>query len=87
MTTLIEVELPRYTITPLDRSSDEYWQTFSGGADRDQEHHGLLERAESTFSMVEEGRVRGFLRGGELEGIPLAEVDSGKEAIQNTIRR
>ena len=79
MTTLIEVELPRYTITPLDRSSDQYWQTSSGGADRDQEHHGLLERAESTFSMVEEGRVRGFLRGGSWRAFHWRKLIVGKK--------
>lgn len=61
MTSLIEVDLPRYTIAPLDRSDPDYWRldasSFAG------DRHALL-RAESTLSMVEEGRVQGFLRGG-----------------------
>lgn len=61
MTSLIEVDLPRYTITPLERAEHSYWKldesNFAG------DRHALL-RAESTLSMVEEGRVQGFLRGG-----------------------
>lgn len=61
MTSLIEVDLPRYTIAPLDRSDPAYWKvdgsSFAG------DRHALL-RADSTLSMVEEGRVQGFLRGG-----------------------
>lgn len=61
MTSLIEVDLPRYTIAPLERAEHSYWRlddlTFAG------DRHALL-RAESTLSMVEEGRVQGFLRGG-----------------------
>ena len=79
MTTLIEVELPRYTITPLERSSDDYWRTTAEGQDRDQEHHGLLERAESTLSMVEEGRVRGFLRGGSWRAFHWRKLIVGKK--------
>ncbi|KAK5235198.1 hypothetical protein LTR47_004034 [Exophiala xenobiotica] len=63
MTSLIEVELPRYTIAPLERHNDEYWKPTSEGQD-EEEHHRLLGRTETTLSMVEEGRVRGFLRGG-----------------------
>lgn len=64
MTSLIEVELPRYTIAPLDRHNQEYWRTSEDIHSIEDEHHNLLARAESTLSMVEEGRVRGFLRGG-----------------------
>jgi hypothetical protein len=63
MTSLIEVELPRYTITSLDRSDEDYWKV-NGHPEREGEHHRLLARPESTLSMVEEGRVQGFLRGG-----------------------
>lgn len=64
MTSLIEVELPRYTIAPLERNNNDYWKNTGDGQEVDSEHHRLLGRAESTLSMVEEGRVRGFLRGG-----------------------
>lgn len=64
MTSLIEVELPRYTIAPLERNSNDYWRTSGDGQEAEGEHHRLLDRAESSLSMVEEGRVRGFLRGG-----------------------
>ncbi|KAK4943255.1 hypothetical protein LTR10_017097 [Elasticomyces elasticus] len=64
MTSLIEVELPRYAIAPLDRNNDDYWKTTTESQEQAGEHHRLLDRAESTLSMVEEGRVRGFLRGG-----------------------
>ena len=67
MTGSIEVELPRYTIAPLDRHQDQYWETSAEGRDGDGEDQHLLERgdrAESTLSMIEEGRVRGYLRGG-----------------------
>ncbi|KIV76895.1 hypothetical protein PV11_08745 [Exophiala sideris] len=64
MTSLIEVELPRYAIAPLDRNNDDYWKPTTEGQEQAGEHHRLLDRAESTLSMVEEGRVRGFLRGG-----------------------
>lgn len=67
MTSMVEVELPRYTIAPLDRHEEEYWAASSEGQEASEEHHHLLERgdrAESTLSMVEEGRVQGYLRGG-----------------------
>ncbi|KAJ9603345.1 hypothetical protein H2200_012123 [Cladophialophora chaetospira] len=67
MTSMVEVEMPRYTIAPLDRHEEEYWAGSSDGLESNEEHHHLLERgdrAESTLSMVEEGRVRGYLRGG-----------------------
>ncbi len=67
MTSMVEVELPRYTIAPLDRHEEEYWAASSDGHESGEEHHHLLERsdrAETTLSMVEEGRVRGYLRGG-----------------------
>jgi hypothetical protein len=68
MTSMVEVELPRYTIAPLDRHEEEYWAGTNEGFEAGEEqHHHLLERgdrAESTLSMVEEGRVSGFLRGG-----------------------
>ncbi|KAL2426544.1 hypothetical protein ABEF95_009302 [Exophiala dermatitidis] len=64
MTNLIEVELPKYTIAPLERNDPDYWQTTMEGQCEEEEHHRLLERAESTLSMAEEDRVQGFLRGG-----------------------
>ncbi|KIX09724.1 uncharacterized protein Z518_00805 [Rhinocladiella mackenziei CBS 650.93] len=64
MTSLIEVELPRYTIAPLERNNEDYWKIADEGQELGEEHHRLLDRAESTLSMIEEGRVRGFLRGG-----------------------
>jgi hypothetical protein len=60
MSSLIEVDLPRYTIAPLDRSNPEYWTLDSSSTG---DRHTLL-RTESTLSMVEEGRVQGFLKGG-----------------------
>jgi hypothetical protein len=79
MTTLIEVELPRYTITPLERNCDDYWCTSNDSYDRNEEHHGLLERAESTLSMVEEGRVKGFLRGGSWRAFHWRKLIVGKK--------
>ncbi|KEF61486.1 uncharacterized protein A1O9_03052 [Exophiala aquamarina CBS 119918] len=64
MTSLIEVELPRYTIAPLERNNNDYWKNTGHGQETESEHQRLLDRAESTLSMIEEGRVRGFLRGG-----------------------
>ncbi|RMZ86031.1 hypothetical protein DV737_g294, partial [Chaetothyriales sp. CBS 132003] len=66
MTSLIEVELPQYTIAPLERNHEEYWRTTAEELDDDQHQpdQGLLARAQSTLSMAEEGRVFGFLRGG-----------------------
>ena len=63
MTSLVEVELPRYTIATLERGEGQYWNT-TDSTEEEGEHHRLLDRAESTLSMVEEGRVRGYLRGG-----------------------
>lgn len=68
MTSLIEVEMPRYTIAPLERADERYWAVNTGGrvghGAREGEAHQLLDRMESTLSMLEEGRVKGFLRGG-----------------------
>jgi hypothetical protein len=61
MTSLIEVDLPRHAIAPLDRGDPDYWRLDSSSFAGDR--HALL-RTESTLSMVEEGRVQGFLRGG-----------------------
>ncbi|OAP61334.1 hypothetical protein AYL99_03537 [Fonsecaea erecta] len=82
MTSLIEVELPRYTIAPLERGNEDYWKTSTEGRDASQEeHHHLLalDRAESTLSMVEEGRVRGFLRGGSWRGFHWKKLIVGKK--------
>jgi hypothetical protein len=79
MTTLIEVELPRYTITPLERNSDEYWRTTDQHGHEGSEQEALLERAESTLSMVEEGRVRGYLRGGSWRAFHWRKLMVGKK--------
>ncbi|KIW27496.1 uncharacterized protein PV07_07230 [Cladophialophora immunda] len=80
MTSLIEVELPRYTIAPLERGNEEYWKTTAEGREAPEEHHHLLtlDRAESTLSMIEEGRVRGFLRGGSWRGFHWKKLIVGK---------
>ena len=64
MTNLIEVELPRYTIAPLERQDERYWRTADDGYEGHEEHHRLLDRSQTTLSMIEEGRVSGYLRGG-----------------------
>ena len=64
MTNLIEVELPRYTIAPLERQDERYWRTADDGHEGHEEHHRLLDRSQTTLSMIEEGRVSGYLRGG-----------------------
>ncbi|EXJ72474.1 uncharacterized protein A1O5_04979 [Cladophialophora psammophila CBS 110553] len=81
MTSLIEVELPRYTIAPLERSDEDYWKTTTEGKEASEEHHHLLtlDRAESTLSMIEEGRVRGFLRGGSWRGFHWKKLIVGKK--------
>jgi hypothetical protein len=79
MTTLIEVELPRYTITPLDRNNEEYWRTIGQHDPYGSEQEALLERAESTLSMVEEGRVRGYLRGGSWRAFHWRKLMVGKK--------
>jgi hypothetical protein len=64
MSSQVEVELPTYTIATLERSSELYWKLDGGNTERG---HGVghgVARAESSLSMIEEGRVRGFLRGG-----------------------
>ena len=64
MTSQVEVELPTCTIAPLDRNSELYWKLENGNTEH---KHGIglgMNRAESSLSMIEEGRVRGFLRGG-----------------------
>lgn len=79
MTSLIEVELPRYAIAPLDRNNDDYWKTTSEGQELEAEHHRLLDRSESTLSMIEEGRVRGFLRGGSWRAFHWKKLIVGKK--------
>jgi hypothetical protein len=64
MSNLIEIELPKYALAPLERSHADYWQPTNEGQVGEHEHHHLLTRAESTLSMMEEGRVLGFLKGG-----------------------
>ncbi|RMD39432.1 hypothetical protein DV735_g5695, partial [Chaetothyriales sp. CBS 134920] len=69
MTSLVEVELPQYTIAPLERNHDEYWHTTTDELLDDerphQPHQALLVRAQSSLSAAaEEGRVASFLRGG-----------------------
>ena len=67
MTGSIEVELPRYTIAPFDRDQDQYWELSADCQEGTAEERHLLDggdRVESTLSMVEEGRVTGYLRGG-----------------------
>jgi hypothetical protein len=64
MSSLIEIELPRYALAPLERSHEDYWQPTNEGQVGEHEHHHLLARAESTLSMMEQGRVQGFLKGG-----------------------
>ena len=60
MTSLVEVELPRYTIAALDRNDAQYWKVASDHKERFE----VLGRQESTLSMIEHGQVSGFLRGG-----------------------
>ena len=66
MTSQVEVELPTFTIAPLERSSELYWKLDAGSVEHGHGHalHQSVARAESSLSMIEEGRVRGFLRGG-----------------------
>lgn len=64
MSSLIEIELPKYTLAPLERSHEDYWLPTNEGQAGEHEHHHLLARAQSTLSMIEEGRVHGFLKGG-----------------------
>ena len=64
MSSLLEIELPRYTIAPLDRHSEEYWKIRDAGYMTNSDKRQLLSRAESTLSMIEEGKVQGFLKGG-----------------------
>ena len=64
MSSLLEIELPRYTIAPLDRHSEEYWKIRDAGYMTSNDKRQLLSRAESTLSMIEEGKVQGFLKGG-----------------------
>lgn len=78
MSTLIEVELPRYTITPLERNGDNYWRTTDQLATGVGEQNALLERTESTLSIVEEGRVKGFLRGGSWRAFHWRKLMVGK---------
>jgi hypothetical protein len=83
MSSMVEVELPRYTLAPFDRHEDIYWTSAHSGADVDngEETHHLLElgnRAESTLSMVDEGRVRGYLRGGSWRAFHWRKLVVGK---------
>ena len=66
MTSQVEVELPTFTIAPLERSSELYWKLNAGSVEHGHGHtlHQSVTCAESSLSMIEEGRVRGFLRGG-----------------------
>ena len=64
MTSQIEVELPTYTVAPLERSSELYWKLEQGNPEHGHSITFGVNRAESSLSMIEEGRVRGFLRGG-----------------------
>ena len=66
MTSQVEVELPTFTIAPLERSSELYWKL---DADNIEHGHGYalhqsVAHAESSMSMIEEGHVRGFCEGG-----------------------
>ena len=79
MTSLIEVELPRYAIAPLERTNQDYWKATRERQELDGEHHRLLDRAESTLSMVEEGRVRGYLRGGSWRAFHWKKLIVGKK--------
>lgn len=64
MSSLIEIELPRYTIAPLERHCEEYWKIKQGSHIWSDDRLALITRAESTLSLVEDARVRGFLTGG-----------------------
>jgi hypothetical protein len=66
ITSQVEVELPTFTITPLEHSSELYWKLNTGSIEHGHGHalHQSVARAESFLSMIEEGRIRGFLRGG-----------------------
>src|SRR5271154_5423561 len=66
ITSQVEVELPTFTITPLERSSELYWKLNTGSIKHGHNHtlHQSVARAESSLSMIEEGLIRGFLRGG-----------------------
>ena len=66
ITSQVEVELPTFTIAPLERSSELYWKLDASSIEHGHGHalHQSVARAESSLSMIEEGRVRGFLRGG-----------------------
>ena len=80
MTSLIEVDLPRYTIAPLDRGDPAYWKldlsSFAG------DRHALL-RTDSTLSMIEEGRVQGFLRGGSWRTFHLKKLVVGRKLYRS----
>ena len=62
MTNLLEVELPKYAIAPLERSHELYWKLDGSHSTAGEQTH--LMRADTTLSMAEEGKVSGFLRGG-----------------------
>jgi hypothetical protein len=61
MTSQVEVELPTFTIAPLERSSELYWKLDAGSIEHGHGHalHQSVARAESSLSMIEEGRVQG----------------------------
>ena len=82
MASLVEVELPRYTIAPLERGEGDYWKVTDDGRDDTLEDHHLLERGdrvESTLSMIEEGRVQGYLRGGSWRAFHWKKLLVGKK--------
>jgi hypothetical protein len=66
MTSQVEVELPTFTIAPLERSSELCWKLDASSIEHGHGYalHRSVARTESSLSMIEEGRVRGFLRGG-----------------------
>jgi hypothetical protein len=79
MSSLIEIELPRYALAPLERSHRDYWQPTNEGQVGEHEHHHLLARAETTLSMMEEGRVQGFLKGGSWRAFPWKKLLVGRK--------
>ena len=79
MCSLIEIELPKYTLAPLDRQHGLYWQPTTYGRFGDHEHHSLLARAESTLSMMEEGTVQGFLKGGSWRAFHWKKLQVGRK--------
>jgi hypothetical protein len=62
MTSQVKVELPTFTIAPLERSSELYWKLDTGSIERTRPCSSSKRRARG--ELPEEGRVWGFLRGG-----------------------